>query len=116
MVPTARIATCGWLMIGMPKSVPNEPGLVTVNVPPCTSSGLSCLARARAATSAMPGDAEQTLLVGLVHDRHDQTPVQGYRETEVDVLLVDDRSPSMAALRTGIARSASATALEMKAR
>ena len=29
------------------------PGLVMVNVPPCTSSGLSCLARARSATSAI---------------------------------------------------------------
>jgi hypothetical protein len=40
-------------MIGMPNCEPNWPGLVIVNVPPCTSSGLSCLARARSARSAI---------------------------------------------------------------
>ena len=32
--PTPRIATCGWLMIGMPNSAPKTPGLVMVKVPP----------------------------------------------------------------------------------
>jgi len=39
-------------MIGIPNSAPNTPGLVIVKVPPDTSSGFSCLARARLARSA----------------------------------------------------------------
>ena len=50
-LPTPRIATCGWLMMGNPNSAPKMPGLVMVNVPPCTSSGFSCLVRARVARS-----------------------------------------------------------------
>ena len=42
------MATCGWLMIGVPVSDPKTPGLVIVNVPSCTSRGSSFLARARA--------------------------------------------------------------------
>ncbi len=53
MVPTPRMATCGWLMIGMPNWAPNWPGFVIVKVPPCTSSGFSRFERARSATSAM---------------------------------------------------------------
>src|SRR5262249_25136630 len=49
--PTPRMATCGWLMIGMPNKAPNAPGLVTVKVPSATSSGLSCFVLARAARS-----------------------------------------------------------------
>ena len=52
-VPMDRMATCGWLMIGRPNCAPSWPGLVIVNVPACTSSGLSCLARARSARSAI---------------------------------------------------------------
>src|ERR687887_2260886 len=48
-----RIAACGWLMIGVPWNVPYPPGFVIVNVPPLTSSGVSCFERARCATSAI---------------------------------------------------------------
>ena len=34
IAPTPMIATCGWLMIGVPISEPNTPGFVIVNVPP----------------------------------------------------------------------------------
>ncbi len=58
IVPTPRIATCGWLMIGVPNRLPKIPGLVIVNVPPWTSSGLSLFCRALSARSvtvlAMP--------------------------------------------------------------
>ena len=53
MPPTPRMATCGWLMMGKPITVPKTPGLVMVKVPPCTSSGESFLARARSARSPM---------------------------------------------------------------
>ena len=39
----ARIADSGWLMIGVPNSPPKTPELVSVNVPPWTSSGSSFL-------------------------------------------------------------------------
>jgi hypothetical protein len=51
MAPMPRIATCGWLMTGVPKRLPKTPGLVMVKVPPCVSSGLSFLLRARSARS-----------------------------------------------------------------
>ncbi len=47
------MATCGWLMIGVPNRLPKTPGFVIVKVPPCTSSTLSFLARARSARSAV---------------------------------------------------------------
>src|SRR5947199_127203 len=47
----SRIATCGWLMIGVAMIEPYWPGLVIVNVPPRTSSAESSFARARRASS-----------------------------------------------------------------
>ncbi len=47
----ARIATCGWLMIGVLSSVPWLPVFVMVKVPPDNSSGLRLPERARAAMS-----------------------------------------------------------------
>ena len=52
--PTPMIAELGWLMMGNPKTAPNWPGLVTVNVEPSTSSGLSFLVRERSPRSVMP--------------------------------------------------------------
>ena len=51
ITPSPRIATCGWLMIGVPKSDPKTPGFVTVKVPPRSSSGPSRFERARSARS-----------------------------------------------------------------
>src|ERR1022692_1706753 len=51
--PTPRMATCGWLMMGVAITLPKLPKLVIENVPPCTSSGLSCRERARVARSTM---------------------------------------------------------------
>src|SRR5215831_154833 len=51
IAPTQRIATCGWLMIGVPVSEPKTPGLVMVKVPSCTSRGSRRLVRARVARS-----------------------------------------------------------------
>src|SRR5581483_2380319 len=39
--PVPRIATCGWLMIGVSNRAPRLPVLVSVNVPPASSSGLT---------------------------------------------------------------------------
>ena len=45
--------TCGWLMIGVSNSAPRLPVLVSVNVPPESSSGLILLVRVRSARSAI---------------------------------------------------------------
>ena len=36
-------------------------------------------------------DAEEVLLLRLLDDRHDQSPVQRHRDADVDVLVVADR-------------------------
>ena len=46
-----RIATCGWLMIGIVSTEPAEPLLEIVNVPPLISSGISFRVLARLARS-----------------------------------------------------------------
>ena len=51
MAPTASIATCGWLMMGVPIKLPNVPTLVNVKVPPCVSSGFNLLLRALSASA-----------------------------------------------------------------
>src|SRR5437588_4775419 len=51
MDSVVRIAACGWLMIGWLATEPVAPVLLSVNVPPWTSSGLSCLLRARSMRS-----------------------------------------------------------------
>src|ERR1035441_1487215 len=52
-VPTPMMATCGWLITGVPIKLPKLPELVREKVPPVTSSGLSWRERARAARSTM---------------------------------------------------------------
>src|ERR1700677_2897800 len=37
------------------------------------------------------GDAEEVLLLGLLDDRHDETPIERNRDADVDVLVVADR-------------------------
>ena len=53
IAPVPRMATCGWLMIGVSKSAPRLPVLVMVKVPPARSSGVILLLRVRAARSAI---------------------------------------------------------------
>ena len=107
MVPTPRIATCGWLMIGSPNCAPKLPGLVMVNVPPCTSSGLSFLARARSATSAMARDrprmlsSSARLTTGTISPFSSATAMPRLIVTLVDDVVavdrgVDDRMPPQA--------------------
>ena len=52
-VPVPRMATWGWLMIGVSNSAPRLPVLVIVKVPPESSSGPILLVRVRSATSAI---------------------------------------------------------------
>ena len=90
IVSNARMAQLGWLMIGTLMSVPYGPGLVIVNVLPCTSSGMSCLARARVATSLIAlRQAGHAHRVGALDDRDDQAVVERDRDAEVHVALQD---------------------------
>ena len=90
-----RMPTCGRLMIGNEIHVPDAPGLVIVNVPPARSSGASCWARARAATSRIArGERAEAQAVGVAHDRHDETlEVEVDRDAEVHG-AVHDRASS----------------------
>ena len=77
----SRIATCGWLMIGVASTAPNWPGLVIVKVPPLHVVGLSAPARARSATV---GDRRRHALeaeaLGLLDHRHDQPVFERHRD------------------------------------
>src|ERR1022692_3148767 len=112
--PTPRMATCGWLMMGIPNFAPKMPGLVMVNVPPCTSSGFNFLVRARSPRSVMArckptklrssaffstgtmrsGDgalqAHEAALLGVFHHGHDEAPVQRDRDTKIDGSVIVD--------------------------
>ena len=57
-----RIATSGWLTIGVNDVPPRPPRLVIVKQPPCISSRASLPARARAATSPISTDSSVTFL------------------------------------------------------
>ena len=84
----SRIATCGWLMIGVAAIAPNWPGLVIVNVPPRTSSGRRSPSRARPARSrtrrARPSSRE---VLRVADHGHDQ-PVVAERDGDPEVHAV----------------------------
>ena len=78
-------------MIGVPNSPPKTPGFVIVNVPPCTSSGLSLFVRARSARSfAVSRELRQRQRVGISDHRNDQSPIESDRHSEIDIALVND--------------------------
>ena len=97
MASVDRIATCGWLMIGIVSTEPAEPLLEIVNVPPLISSGL-------AASSCGPVPARSLNLLGdgrvtggprrHANDRHDEAlVVEIDGDAEVDE-AVHDRARS----------------------
>ena len=81
ITPTPRIATCGWLMIGMPAYGPKPPGLVIVNVPRWMSSGNSFLVRARsprslmARASPMSESSSACLITGTIQPQSSATAI-----------------------------------------
>ncbi len=112
--PMPRIATCGWLMIGVPKSEPKTPGLVIVNVPPCDLLRLELLgACAIGEVVGGLGEAEQVHRVGVLDHRHDQPPIERHRHAEVDVLLEHDVGAVDRRVELGIRLEPAATALKM---
>ena len=94
------MATCGWLMMGVPKRPPKTPGLVMVNVPPATSSGFSCLARARSKRLS-PDEVQQGTftitnpgifgaLYGLPLINQPQVAILGVGTIEKRPVVIDD--------------------------
>ena len=67
------------------------PELVSVKVPPRTSSGVELLA-ARALGEVGDGarDAQEVLLLGLLDDGNDEAPLQRHGDADVDVPAVAD--------------------------
>ena len=85
IAPSPGSPTCGWLMIGVPISEPNTPGLVIVNVRVLHFFGLQLL-RARAVgevveRSREPGERQ---VVGVLDDRDDEPPVERDGDADVD--------------------------------
>ena len=87
-----RIATCGWLMIGIVNTLPAEPLLVIVNVPPLISSGLSLRLRARPARSLISRAIARSRLVSAdAHHRHQQAlVVEIDGDADVDEVVDDE--------------------------
>ena len=92
MASVEMIATCGWLMIGIVSTEPAEPLLVSVNVPPVISSGLSLRVRARSARSLISrAMAREPLGLGVADDRGQQAlVVEIDGDAEVDVVVHDE--------------------------
>ena len=63
MASVERIATCGWLMIGIVSTDPADPLLEIVNVPPLISSGPSLRDLARSALSQISRAIARSRLV-----------------------------------------------------
>jgi hypothetical protein len=73
IAPVPRIATCGWLMIGVSNSAPLLPMLVMVNVPPESSSGADLVgAGAIGDVRDLAGDAGDVEVARLLDDRDEQ--------------------------------------------
>ena len=104
--------TCGALRIGNEIHVPAAPGLVIVNVPPARSSGPSCRARARAATSRRHSRGTVRRMPSALARRAPRGP-RWSRSTAIPRFTLrwtTTPSPSTEALRSGNSRSASITA------
>src|SRR6476646_954514 len=88
--PTPRMATCGWLITGVAKILPKLPKFVIENVPPCTSSGFNCRARASRQIDNRSLQTSHILFVGIADHRHDQAAFERHRDADIDVSMVDD--------------------------
>ena len=84
--------TWGWLMIGVSNSAPRLPVLVSVNVPPTSSSGLILFdARALGEVGDLAGEAGEVQVAGIVDDRYEQAALGVDGDAEVLGVVVGDR-------------------------
>jgi hypothetical protein len=110
---------CGWLMIGVPWNVPEPPGFVIVNVPPCTSSGMSFFSRARFAMSAIPFAMPSRFIVSTFLSTGTIRPLPSASSTampRLTKLCLTIASPRNSAFTYGYFRSTSTAARATKAR
>ena len=86
IVPTQRIAACGWLMIGVPIDGPEHARVGDRERAALHVVGAQLLgARPLAQVVDGAGHAQQRELVGVLDDRHDESPVERDRDPQVDV-------------------------------
>ena len=89
--PVPRMATCGWLMIGVSKSAPRLPVLVSVKVPPDSSSGVILFGAGALGDvgdlARQPGDRQ---VAGLLDDRGQQPLLGVHRDRDVLAVEVGD--------------------------
>ena len=84
--------TWGWLMIGVSNSAPRLPVLVSVNVPPPSSSGADLVgAGALGQIGDLAGDAAEVQVAGVVDHRHEQPAVGVDGDAQVLGVVVGDR-------------------------
>ena len=89
--PMLRIATSGWLTIGVWKRPASLPALVTVNVEPRSSSGFSVPARAAFDEPGhLGGQLVDRRRVAAADDRYDEAVVGLHGDADVVALEVDD--------------------------
>ena len=89
--PMARMAASGWLMMGMPNSPPKIPELVRVKVDPADFVGRELFgAGAAGEVSDGAGEIGEAALFGLADGRHDQSPLEGDRDAEIDAGVIVD--------------------------
>ncbi len=87
----ARMADSGWLMMGVPNSPPKTPALVRVKVEPVVSSGMQLFgAGTESEVGESAGKIDEGALLGLADDGHDEAPLEGDGDAEMNVLVVLD--------------------------
>src|SRR6201996_2432605 len=91
-LPTPRMPTWGRLRIGVSNSAPRLPVLVSVKVPPDSSSGPTWPSRVRAAGEVgdLPGQAADVQVARAVHHRDHQAPLGVHRDAQVLGRVVGD--------------------------
>ena len=92
-VPVPRMPTCGWLMIGVSNSAPRLPVLVSVKVPPDSSSGRDLVGPGALGQVGDPlGQTGQVEVAGVADDRHQQAALGVDRDAQVLGVVVGDRA------------------------
>ena len=93
------MAASGWFTIGVVKSPPSLPALVTVNVEPRSSSGARVPARAASARRSTSSASSSTdFVVAAADDRDDEALVGLHGDADVVAVEVDD----LLALEAGV--------------
>ena len=101
MAPVPRMPDCGGTKIGVSKSAPTEPVLVTVNVPPESSSRPDLVvAGALREVGDLPRNPGDVEVVGVLDDGHDQTARRVHGDAEVDLAVVSDLLEVLATARS----------------